>query len=126
MPRRPQFFDQSGGWGQKIKSLFAQRTTWTAIIYDVVQLPLGIAYFVVSVTLISISISGIIMPLTALVFDMPAYVIIGDTRYQATNWAIPLFVVGGIVLLTLTMHLAKLVGRVHAFWAKTMLVSKKD
>jgi hypothetical protein len=45
--------------------------------------------------------------------------------YQAARWAIPLFVLGGIVLLTLTMHLAKLVGRFHGRWAKTMLVSNK-
>lgn len=126
MPRRPRFFDQSGGWGQKIKSLFAERITWTTMVYDVVQLPLGVAYFVIAATLIGIAAYFIALPLTSLVFDMPSpYVIIGDTRYQATNWAMPLFVIGGVLLLTGTMHLARIVGRVHGKWVKIMLVSQK-
>ena len=36
----------------------------------------------------------------------------------------PLVVVGGILLLTATMHLVKLLGRMHAGLAKAMLVSE--
>jgi uncharacterized membrane protein len=127
MPRRPRFFNQSGGWGQKIKSLFAQRTTWTAMAYDILQLPLGIVYFVVAATLIATAIYFIALPVSALVFNVPEpYVIIGDLRYQAADWATPLFIIGGVVIMTATMHMARFIARAHGDWAKIMLVSGND
>jgi hypothetical protein len=38
-------------------------------------------------------------------------------------WALPLMVLAGVVLLTLLMHLARGVGRLHAMYAKALLVS---
>jgi hypothetical protein len=126
MPRRPMFFNRSGGLWQKIKSLFAERITWTAMAYDILQLPLGIFYFTVAVTLLALAFYGIALPVTQLAFNMPAYVIIGDTRYQAVAWAIPFFVVGGALLLTVTMHLVRLLGRAQGSWVKMMLVSNNS
>jgi hypothetical protein len=126
MPRRPRFFNSSGGFWQKIKSLFAERITWTAMLYDVLQLPLGFFYFTLSVTLLGVAVYGIALPVTQLAFNTPAYVIIGDTRYQAVVWAMPLFVAGGALLLTATMHLVRLLGRAQGSWAKLMLVSNKS
>lgn len=126
MPRRPRFSDEKAGLWKKVKNLFTQRVTWSALAYCVLQLGLGIVYFTVFVTLISLSVYFIAMPITVLVLDMPAYVILGDTEYQAVTWAIPFFVVLGVLLLTTTMHLAKLVGRGHGALAKFMLVAKSD
>lgn len=124
MPRRARFFDQNVGWWRKIKCLFASRSTWTAMAYCVLQLPLGIAYFTVAVTLIAVSAYAIATPFIQLFSGTPSYgIIISDTMYQSADWAIPFFVAGGIMLLTLTMHFARLVGRFHGRWAKAMLVS---
>lgn len=125
MPRRLRFSDRKIGWWQKIKNLFTERTTWTALAYCILQLGLGIVYFTVFVVLIGLSLYFIAMPITVLVMDMPAYIILGDTEYQAVTWAIPLFVLLGVLLLTTTMHLAKLVGRAHGALAKFMLVNDK-
>ena len=127
MPRRPRFFGQNKGLWQKIKSLFAERTTWTGIVYGIMQLPLGITYFTVVVILIALSLSAILWPFSGLILHTPAYFIVGDTRFQAANPVIPfLSIPVGIVLLALTMHLSKAVGRFHGAWAKVMLVSKND
>jgi uncharacterized membrane protein len=124
MPRRPLFLNQNVKWWPRMKGLFTSRTTWTAIAYFVLQLPLGIFYFTVAVTMIAVAVYGILSPLTSLIFDTSAYsFVIGDTMYRPAGWAIPFFVLGGVVLLTLTMHVAKLVGRLHGRWAKAMLVS---
>lgn len=125
MPRRQRATDKSIGWWQRIKDLFRERNTWTAMVYSIMQLPLGIVYFTVFVILISVSLYFVVTPITMLVFHAPPYVIVGDTEYRAVNWAIPLFVIGGALLITATMHLAKLVGRAHGGLAKFMLVSKK-
>jgi uncharacterized membrane protein len=125
MPRRPRFSDDKAGLWQRIRNLFTQRTTWTALVYCLLQLGLGIFYFTAFATLIGMSLYFIALPLTVLAFDMPAYVVIGDTEYQAVTWALPFFVVLGVLLLTVTMHLARLMGRAHGALAKLMLVNDK-
>ena len=127
MPRRPRFFGQNQGLWQKIKSLFAERTTWTGIVYGIAQLPLGIAYFVMVVTLLALAFSAVVWPFSEFALHTPAYFIIGDTRFQAVNPVVPfLSIPVGVLLMTLTMHLAKAVGRFQGNWAKVMLVSKND
>ncbi len=126
MPRRRMFSDDSTAFWKRIKDLFTQRITWTALAYCILQLGLGIVYFAVFVVLVGLSIYLIAMPITVLVLDMPAYVILGDTEYLATTWSIPFFFLLGMLLLTATLHLTKLVGRGHGALAKFMLVSKKD
>ena len=38
-------------------------------------------------------------------------------------WAMPLLVCAGVLLLTILMHLARGVGRLHAMYAKALLVA---
>jgi len=126
MPRRRMFSDDRTGFWTRIKNLFTQRITWTALAYCILRLGLGIVYFTVFVVLLGLSVYLIAMPITVWVLNMPAYIILGDTEYLATTWSIPFFFVLGVLLLPATMHLAKLVGRGHGALAKFMLVSKKD
>jgi hypothetical protein len=126
MPRRRMFFDDTTGFWNKIKNLFTQRITWTALAYCILQLGLGIAYFTAFAVLIGLSVYLIAMPITVGILDMPAYIILGDTEYLATTWSIPIFFLLGVLLLPATMHLAKLVGKGHGALAKFMLVSKQD
>ena len=126
MPRRRMFSDDRTGFWKRIKDLFTQRITWTALAYCILRLGLGIVYFAVFVLLVGLSIYLIAMPITVGILDMPAYIILGNTEYLATTWSIPFFFLLGMLLLTATMHLTKLVGRGHGALAKFMLVSKKD
>jgi Putative sensor/HAAS len=126
MPRRRMFSDDSTGFWTRVKNLFTQRITWTALVYCLLRLGLGIVYFIVFGVLIGLSVYLIAMPITVLVLDMPAYLILGDTEYLATDWSVPIFFLLGVLLLPITMHLAKLVGRGHGAFAKLMLVRKMD
>ena len=121
MPRRPLFSRKDIGWWQKIKSMLTSRHTWTAIVYMLLQMPLGIIYFTVIVTLVSLALWGIVLPITQFGFDIPI-VMHHDAYYYLAGWVMPFTVIGGILLLTATMHLAKGAGRLHAGWAKFMLV----
>jgi hypothetical protein len=51
----------------------------------------------------------------------------GDVRlnpeWLGTLWAAPLLMLAGVVLLTLLMHLARGIGRLHAMYAKALLVA---
>jgi len=125
MPRKLQYSASNLGWWKRIKSLFSEKLTWTAMAYSILQLPLGIFYFTLFVTLISVSLYFIAMPITQGVFNVPAYDSSG-TEYHAATWLLPFIFVAGIVLITTTMHLAKLLGRGHAKIAKAMLVTDSN
>lgn len=120
MPRRPLFLDNNLGWWERLKDLLGKRT-WLAIIYMLLQLPLGILYFTVFITLISLSLSFIAAPVLQIVFDEPV-IHIGNAYYMP-DWSTPLMTLGGVVLLTATMHLARFTGWAHALLAKAIQVS---
>jgi len=121
MPRRSFFTRRNIGWWAQFKALVTEKRTWIAMIYMVVQLPLGIIYFSVFVTLIAVSLYGIALPVLQLGFDLPVYYVNGLSYYLA-GWMLPLTVIGGILLATLTMHLSRYLGRLHGFMAKKLLV----
>jgi hypothetical protein len=73
------------------------------------------------VTLIAISLYGIALPILQLGFHLPVSYINGVT-YYLVGWMLPITVIAGILLATLTMHLARFLGRQHGRLAKLMLV----
>jgi hypothetical protein len=121
MPRRPLFSRKDIGWWQKFKNLIASRHTWTALVYMIIQMPLGTIYFTVLVTLIGTSAWFITSPIWQLVIGLPL-VTVYPYEYYLAAWAMPLVVIGGILLLTATMHLAKVTGKGHGYLAKALLV----
>jgi len=120
MPRRPQFHRRNMGLWSRFKNIIFDKHTWLSIAYMILQLPLGTIYFSVFITLIALSLSGIAIPILQLGFDIP--VNINGGSYYLAGWMLPLAVVAGILLATLTMHLAKYIGRMHGALAKTLLV----
>ena len=41
-------------------------------------------------------------------------------------WAFPLVVIAGVLGFVVTMHLVRVIGRMHAAYAKVMLVGRAD
>ena len=87
----------------------------------ILKLPLGIAYFTLFIVLISLALSGIALPILEQVFDLQPLVI-NNVLYYTPAWLMPLTVIAGILLLILTMHLAKVLGRMQGALAKALLV----
>lgn len=121
MPRRALFSRRDLSFWQKLKGLLSQRQTWTSMVYMFMQLPLGIIYFSVIVTLISVSFWLIGQPVWGLAFDMPFFTD-GYYGYYTPVWVMPFSIIGGALLLTATMHIVKFAGKLHGIWAKSMLV----
>jgi hypothetical protein len=121
MPRRPLFTQKHDGFWARFKAIVLDSRPWFAMVYMVLQMPLGIIYFTVFVTMISFGLAGVAVPVLQWGFDMPP-IQIGASEYFAPVWLIPLMVVVGALWLLLTMHLAKLIGRAHGAFAKAMLV----
>ncbi len=121
MPRRIAFFRKDLGWWGGFKALIGDRTTWSAILYMILQLPLGIVYFTIMITLISVSLALVAMPILHYVFNYP-FVQTDHHMYYLPGWSMPLVVMAGLLLTIVTLHVARGLGRMHARYAKKLLV----
>ncbi|MDA3914116.1 sensor domain-containing protein, partial [Oleiagrimonas sp.] len=66
MPRRPAYADRSQPWLKRIGGMFTDARTWSTLLYMLLMLPLGIAYFIIVVTGIATSLSLAVAPWVAL------------------------------------------------------------
>ena len=123
MPRRQLFAPQKEKLIERIKALVMDKHTWLSMLYMVLQFVLGTVYFVVLVTVFSLSISFVAIPILQEVFHLPV-VQNYDVHYFLPQWGYPLVVLAGILLWTLTMHLVKWVGSLHGRYAKALLVTE--
>jgi hypothetical protein len=122
MPRKPLFVKQDQSWSEKFKSLVTESHTWKSLLFLILMFPLGVIYCLLILLLFFTSISFIISPLMELVFHLPLE-LFGYEAYTPV-WFLPVVVIAGIFLLPSTLHLAKLIGKLHAGFAKAMLVRK--
>jgi len=123
MPRRPRAMLQQGDWTTRVKHWFTDGRTWTTLLYMVLQLVLGIVYFTIVVTAVSVATSLIAWPVLQLLSDYPV-VQIGGYGYLLQAWAMPLVIAAGLLGYVLTLHVVRLVGKGHAVYAKAMLVGR--
>lgn len=132
MPRRPLYSDRDKPLLSRIGELFTDPRMWATMLYFVLMLPLGIFYFTLVTTLVVTSIVGIATPLLVWTGFAEANVSIDGWYVLGTSgeewmsslpvWSMPALLVGGILLLFVTLHIVRLVGRGHAQLAKHMLV----
>ena len=124
MPRRPLYSTRGQPLLERIKDLFTDPRTWATQLYFLLMLPLGIAYFTVAVTGLTTSLALIAAPIAVLFGDFGGTLWIDEINVLDVHalWALPLCFIAGVVLLFLTLHLARGVGYLHGQLAKHMLV----
>lgn len=123
MPRRPLYSTRGQPWTERIKELFTDPRIWGTQLYFLLMLPLGILYFTIAVTGLSVSLSLIAAPIALLFgFGSGLFVDGNGLILESEPWAWPLAVVAGVVLLFATLHLARGIGVMHGALAKHMLV----
>jgi len=124
MPRRPRTVEgpQGSVW-ERIKNWLTDARTWTTMLYMVLQLPLGIAYFTIVVTSIATSASLIAVPFAQMVSEGPL-MRSGSYGYYIEPWAYPLFVAAGLLGFIITLWIAKGIGFLHGQYSKVMLVGR--
>ena len=123
MPRRAKYTRKDLGWWQRLKPLLFGKRTWLALLYMVLQLPLGIIYFTAFTTLIALALGFAAVPILGPILHLPVAVV-NSTYYYLPGWSTPLIAIGGVLLLTVIMHLAKFTGRLHGKLARGLLVSE--
>ena len=122
MPRRPLFSHQDMKWFDRLKALITDKATWLMLVYMLIQFVLGIAYFVVIVVVLSFSLTFIALPFLQLLWNAPV-VQWGDQRIFLPYSILTLISIGGLLLWTSFMHLARGVGQLHGKMAKALLVT---
>jgi hypothetical protein len=116
-------FTQPGmKWLERLKALVTDKHTWLSMLYMVLQMPLGILYFTLNITLITLALSFMVAPFVQIFWKIPL-VRLSVGRVLLPNWVLILMVIGGFILLTLTMHMVRVIGWLHGRYAKWMLVS---
>jgi len=122
MPRRPLFLKKSISWSDKYIALVKDPYSWRALLYALLLFPLGLIYSGLFSLLFIFSVSFITSPVLELVFRIPLD-LFGDNVFTPV-WLLPIISIVGFILLPLTFHLAKLVGKIQGRFAKSMLVRK--
>jgi hypothetical protein len=123
MPRRPLFSHQGMKWFDRLKALLTDKATWLMLVYMFVQFALGIAYFVLVVMVLSISLSFVALPFLQ-EYVHQGVVEMNGIHYVLPMWAYPLFVLTGFLLWTTFMNIARGIGQLHGRFAKWLLVTE--
>ena len=125
MPRRLRPTPPEFGFLQRMLYWLKDGRTWASMVYMLLMLPLGITYFTIAVTGLSVGLALVTTPFWAWAgrFGDGTFVVDGVTHHWwFPAWGIPLSFIGGVLVLIGMMHLIKWIGRGHAAFAKAMLV----
>jgi uncharacterized membrane protein len=132
MPRRPPYAVQGGSLFKRIGAMFTDWRTWTTMFYMVLMLPLGIAYFTLTVTLMTMSLAAMTVPFARLVdIDGVNRVFVDGTITfdwgmgpHVPGWGELIAVaIGGFLLFFVTLHLVRALGQMQGQLAKHLLVA---
>jgi len=133
MPRRPLYAERGKPLLTRIGELFTDPRTWTTQLYFLLMLPLGIVYFTIAVTALSVSLAFITAPVTVWLgyaevveSDMDGWMVLGShdgiIGTSLGYASLPLLFVAGFLLLFVTLHVARGIGSLHGQLAKHLLV----
>ena len=129
MPRRPVHPGPHAGLWEQILGMLQDARTWTTLAYLVLMLPVGIVYFVIAVTGLSVGVALLLVPVVGIAQRAEWWLPWGDERMVISpawfdtpvGW---IFCAAfGVVVLTTLLHVARIVIALHARAAKALLVT---
>jgi hypothetical protein len=101
--------------------MFSDPRTWSTLLYQLLMLPLGIVYFTLAITALALSLGVALLPIVQM-WDGYAQVWIEGVQYFLPLWTLPLTIALGLLMLLVTMHMARGIGYAHGQFAKHLLV----
>lgn len=125
MPRRPLYAERGLPLLTRIGRMFTDPRTWSTMLYMGLMLPLGVVYFTLAVSGLSLSLGLVVAAIAALLHGVGVpgaggYVHFGP--FEPSLWQVPLVFALGVLGLFLTLHLARGIGQLHGALAKHLLV----
>jgi uncharacterized membrane protein len=131
MPRRPVHPGDQNGLVARTLDMVKDVKTWTTVIYMLMMLPLGTAYFVTAVTGISVGVSFLLVPVAGIAqrlgwwapWDIAGTIVFSPAWIDTPGgWVFD--VAFGVGVLTTLLHVARAVVSIHARTAKMLLVAQ--
>lgn len=128
MPRRPLHPGAPASFFARIGHMLKDPRTWSTLAYFLLMMPLGILYFTLAVTLLSIGVSFAALPFFKLWDAVTGH----DYFVRHVNLGVDFLdnwvgyvILGilGVLVITALMHLARGIGHVHGRVAKALLVT---
>jgi hypothetical protein len=120
MPRRPLYPERGLPMLQRIGAMFTDPRTWSTLFYMLLMQPLGVLYFTLAVVALAVALGVAALPFIQ-AFAGESLWWFGEP-VVLPMWTAPLTIAAGLLLLVLTMHGARGIGRLHAGLAKHLLV----
>jgi DNA-binding CsgD family transcriptional regulator len=122
--RPPQVLEGANSFRERVWSRIIDPSTWTGLLYAIIQFPVGVAGFVLVIVVFSVAGSLIAAPLFAVLGDEALEIggasgIVIDSAVEA----LPLTTLGVLTWLT-GMHVIVACSTLHARWARLMLGSR--
>ncbi|HJW39985.1 MAG TPA: sensor domain-containing protein, partial [Rhizomicrobium sp.] len=109
----------------KIRDVFTDIRTWSSLFYMLLMLPLGIAYFVIAVVGLSMSLGVTAGSIYSLVTG-ESHIQISDAPYLQhllhTAPGLAVLALIGVLMFFLVLHVARAIGWVHGKIAEALLV----
>lgn len=124
MPRRPRYPATGVPMLERIKDMLKDRRTYTTMLYFLLMLPLGVAYFTVAVVGVTVSAALVAAPFAFVLEDMGMIQLSSGISWQPSLALGIVAAAGGVLMATLLLHLARGVGIVHGALAKHLLVAQ--
>jgi len=125
MPRRPVYPDRDTPFLKRVGEMLKDPRTWGTLVYFLLMLPLGVFYFTFVVVGFVVSIATFVAPIVVLLYHAGFVQIDGEVLQAPHPALLPLISILGLLLLTVTMHLARGIGYLHGQLAKTLLVQAR-
>jgi uncharacterized membrane protein len=126
MPRRPVHPGPQTVFWTRIGDMLKDPRTWTTLLYLILMLPLGIFYFVIAVAGIAIGGAFVVEPLVSIAqhlhMELDGHPIMIQPEWLGGPIMSLFFLVLGVLVFTLLMHLARLIGRGQVAVARLLLV----
>ena len=110
----------------KVRDVLTDIRTWSSMLYMLLMLPLGIAYFVIAVTGLAVSLSVTAVSIYSLITNDASYIHFDYPQWMQhlthTAPGLALLAVAGLLVFFLVLHLARAIGWLHGKIAELLLV----
>ena len=130
MPRRPVYPSKGTPILGRIREMLVDRRTWTTMFYFLLMLPLGILYFTIAITGISVGLGLIFGSVAGILLEAGVgsggFSVDDSIYFTPSPILAPFIFIFGVLLLTAVLHLARGIGRAHGTFAKHLLVARAD
>jgi uncharacterized membrane protein len=124
MPRRLPSEEPIRGLWPRVRAMLVDRRTWSTMFYMVLQFPLGIAYFVIAVVGLALSLALVAAPVAEMITgrDHVRFGSAGLDAFSHTPLGVVLMMLTGFLLFFVVLHLLRLLTKLHAHYAEATLV----